>query len=152
MLKIIALDLGSHMAWAHNAARSLTWGSRLYEGDRPTRLAALQRDLPGLLSRKFDILVYETPFARGLHATRAIWGIAGVLEAGAINARIAVLDVSVATIKKFASNAGNAPKNTMILAARRMGYKGANEHEADAVCLLRYAEANFERVPGVGQD
>ena len=37
-------------------------------------------------------------------------------------------------------------KEDMIAAAKKFGYKGKNEHEADAVCLLRYAEANFERV------
>ncbi len=54
-------------------------------------------------------------------------------------------DVAVSTIKKFATGSGKGCKEDMIAAAKEFGYKGDNEHEADAVCLLKYAEANLER-------
>ena len=145
-MNIIAFDLGSNMAWAFKLGRRLATGRAVYGGTRAERLAAVARDLPNILGgkTKFDVLVYETPFARGLHATRSLWGIAGVLEAAAINNNMAVLDVSVPTIKKFATGKGTAPKNAMIKAAKGFGYSGSDEHEADAVCLLKYAEANLE--------
>lgn len=149
-MKIIAFDLGRTMAWAHNRARTITWGSATFEGARPERLGDFAAHLPALLNDRtnpyYDVLVYETPFARGLHATRSLWGIAGILEAEANNSRMAVVDVSVMTIKKFATGSGLAAKNDMIAAAKRWGYKGNNEHEADAICLLKYAEANLEKV------
>jgi Holliday junction resolvasome RuvABC endonuclease subunit len=97
------------------------------------------------LSGGLDLVVYETPFARGRDATRCGWGSAGVIEAAASLAGLPVLDISVATIKKFATGSGNAPKSEMIAAAQRLGYDGANEHIADAWCLLKYAEQNAER-------
>jgi len=145
-MRIIAFDLGRNMAWAHNQPK-LSWGSRLYDGDRHYRLAAIAQHLPSILfhDNGFDVLVYETPFARGRDATRSLWGIAGILEAAAINAGMAVIDVAVPTIKKFACGDSRAPKNDMIKTARKFGYKGRDEHEADAICLLKYAEAYLER-------
>ena len=120
----------------------------LFEGARAERLGKIQAMLPLILKntpKDFDILVYETPFARGRDATRSLWGIAGLLEACAYNAGMAVVDVAVPTIKKFATGDGRASKEEMIEASKKFGYKGANEHEADALCLLRYAEENLER-------
>lgn len=143
-MKIIAFDLGANMAWASNR-KKLIWGSAVYGGTRAQRLAMIQRLIPALL-KDVDVVVYETPFARGRDATRSLWGIAGIIEACAENAGSAVLDVAVPTIKKFATGHGHAAKNEMIAAAQKFGYRGLNEHEADAVCLLKYAEANLEKV------
>jgi len=146
-MKIIAFDLGKSMAWAHNA-RGLTVASHSYEGPRAHRLSALMDNLDKYFTDSgfmFHALVYETPFARGRDATRSLWGIAGILEAIGTNYGMAVVDVAVPTIKKFATGHGFASKDAMIEAAKRFGYRGNNEHEADAVCLLRYAEANLEK-------
>ena len=153
-MKIIAFDLGRNFAFAHNRTKVPVTHLEILKGEtRAHRLGYLnefltklfydyrRRTMPG-----FDIAVYETPFARGRDATRSLWGIAGIIEACATNAGLPVVDVAVPTIKKFATGHGKASKDDMIAAARRMGYKGSNEHEADAVCLLRYAEANLERV------
>jgi Holliday junction resolvasome RuvABC endonuclease subunit len=138
------------MAWAHNGdPNKLNWGSRAFDGDRPSRLGAIMRLVPCIMTDAlvhFNAVVYETPFVRGRDATRSLWGIAGIIEGCANAANIAVLDIAVPTIKKFATGSGHGPKIAMIEAAQRMGYRGDNEHEADAVCLLRYAEANLENV------
>lgn len=146
-MKIIAFDLGRNMAWA-STWKQLSVGHHLFEGERAHRQGALMEFLPDLLAHffQYQAVVYETPFARGRDATRSLWGIAGIIEACATNAGLPVVDVAVPTIKKFATGHGKACKEEMIAAAQRMGYKGNNEHEADAVCLLRYAEANLERV------
>ncbi len=154
-MRIIAFDLGKSFAWAHNLGKNPSAESKLLFGDiRAHRLGFLNKFLTNLFlgyqidSAKpgFDIAVYETPFARGRDATRSLWGYAALVEACATNAGLPVVDVAVPTIKKFATGHGKASKDQMIIAAKRMGYKGKNEHEADAVCLLRYAEANLERV------
>lgn len=148
-MKIIAFDLGKNFAWAHQPGRKVITSHFTIEGARAHRLAETMNqlvELLGGLTFGLDAVVYETPFARGRDATRSLWGIAGVIEACATNAGLPCLDVAVPTIKKFATGHGKASKEDMIAAARKFGYKGTNEHEADAVCLLRYAEANFERV------
>lgn len=147
-MKIIAFDLGRNMAWACNCYGKMTTDHKLFEGERAHRQGELMNFL-GLMMpspAECDAVVYETPFARGRDATRSLWGIAGIIEACATDAGLAVVDVAVPTIKKFATGHGKACKEEMIAAARKFGYKGSNEHEADAVCLLKYAEANLERV------
>lgn len=146
-MKIIAFDLGATFAWVTNLRRENRWGVATFPGIRAHRLAAFSKFLRdnGAWIVHADIIVYETPFARGRDATRSLWGMAGVLEAGATELGLPVVDVAVATIKKFATGKGNGPKVSMISAARRMGYLGENEHEADAYCLLKYAEENLER-------
>ena len=154
-LKIIALDLGRNFAWASNRLSPKHYGLRVgcqvYDGLRAHRLGLLLLFLQTTLDTetsagRVDAIVYETPFARGRDATRSLWGIAGIIEACATNAGLPVVDVAVPTIKKFATGDGRGSKEAMTAAAKKFGYKGSNEHEADAVCLLKYAEANLERV------
>lgn len=146
ILRTIAFDLGANSAFAHKLDNKLKVKFRSFEGIREHRAAAYMRwlyeefadiQISGVLP---DAIVYERPFARGQHATRALWGIAGILEAVATNAGWAVLDITPGEIKKFATGSGKAEKPAMIAAAKKFGYKGTNEHEADAVCLLHYAE------------
>lgn len=148
-MRIIAFDLGRNMAWAYRLQNGDVMPGHIHlDGERAHRLGQLMQILPGILGQgKFDLIAYETPFVRGRDATRALWGTAGVIEACATNAHCAVLDVAVPTIKKHATGNGRAPKDDMISAARALyEYRGDNEHEADAVCLLGYAEQNSEWV------
>ena len=140
-MRIIAFDLGATMAYAYEKHCY----HQTFTGERAERLSAIGDWLDAIGWHRFSVVVYETPFARGRDATRSLWGIAGILEAVVTDAALPVVDVAVPTIKKFATGDGRASKVEMIAAARRMGYTGNNEHEADAVCLLRYAEANLEK-------
>jgi Holliday junction resolvasome RuvABC endonuclease subunit len=142
ILRVIAFDLGANMAWADSAQAV----HRNFAGTRVVRLAAIATWLAAFKWSRYDVVVYETPFARGRDATRSSWGIAGILEAAVTNAGLPIVDVAVPTIKKFATGHGFAPKNDMVKAAQRFGYIGDNEHEADAVCLLNYALANLEKI------
>jgi Holliday junction resolvasome RuvABC endonuclease subunit len=146
-MNIIAFDLGANLGWARNGEPSHA-GHILLTGPRAHRQGQLLDYLANLFSHAFllELVVYETPFARGRDATRSSWGSAGVIEAAASLAGLPVLDVAVATIKKFATGDGRASKDEMILAAYGLGYDGSNEHEADAWCLLKYAEQNAEKV------
>ena len=161
---IAAFDLGRNLGWATNLRRKRRWGHAQFSELRAHRLGEfvkllsgelfeiaggdLREAFPPDLLTSVDVIVFETPFTRGRAATRSLWGMAGVLEACASNAGKPVVDVSVATIKKFATGHGHSPKNTMIAAARELGYRGENDNEADAYCLLKYAEANLEKVIG----
>ena len=140
-MKVIALDLGSNMALAHNLRGHPSATSIAFRGDRETRAAATQIWLEDRLKVLIaaDAVVYERPFARGRDATRCLWGLAGIVEAAATRAGLPVLDVDVSTLKKFATGKAGASKEQMIEAAQLMGYTGDNEHEADAWCLLQYS-------------
>lgn len=162
-MKLVALDLGSNMALAHNGFDDVVvTDHREFKGTRPVRfLAQLQ-----WLDQRFgeiakgcpDIkgLVYERPFDRGQDAKRCGWGTAGIVEALAEKHGWAVMDLATPTIKAFAlgkvtrkkmSRSERAKNNTaeklsMTAAAINMGYLGCNEHEADAYCLLQCALAD----------
>jgi hypothetical protein len=154
-MKIIALDLGSNMALAHNGMDVPIVDSKEFKGPRSYRAGQIL----GWLDVRFiqiravcpiGLVVYERPFARGMDATRCGWGIAGIIEALAWKQGWAVTDTDPQTIKKFATGHARAEKEQMIEAARRMGYTGHNEHEADCFCLLKYAEANATILPAKG--
>ena len=147
-MKLIAFDLGAHFAMAHNVFKSgWRWQSWHYEGDRQFRLAEILEQTEilfrALRGQGLEAVFYERPFARGMAATRSGWGIAGVIEAVAMRYGLVALDMPPATIKKFATGKGRASKQEMIEAARRFGYTGSDEHEADTVCALKYAEVNM---------
>jgi Holliday junction resolvasome RuvABC endonuclease subunit len=145
-MKIIAFDLGQNFAWATNVGATRSSHSIL-DGPRAHRFGKLLGLLPILFEHQnYDAVIYETPFARGRDATRSLWGYAGIIEACASEAGFPVVDCAVTTLKKFATGNGRASKEEMIAAAQAMGYRGSNEHEADAYCLLLYGEANLENV------
>lgn len=145
-MKIIHFDIGSYMALAHNGMGddAIIVESKEFKGNRQERAAATLR---WLLKRfkemkaegvEFDVVHYERPFARGQAATRSLWGVAGVLEAAATINGWATLDSTPVEIKKFAGNA-KASKDQMSVFAQAQGYRGTNEHEADAFLGLKYA-------------
>lgn len=150
-MKIAAFDLGSHVACAHNMTgagneRVTHWDAK---GDRVERAGQIL----GWLKEAFqqfedhgglDVVVYERPFARGQAATRSLWGVAGILEALAGAYGWPCIDYTPGEIKKHAIGKGDAEKDEMILAASLTGYMGDNEHEADAWCLMRFAEDNIK--------
>lgn len=157
--KILAFDIGSHIACAHNLYGDDVRASHYdAEGDRIKRAAETQ----GWLSELFrqacgpealvrpDVVVYERPFARGQAATRSLWGVVGLLEACAGAWGLPVIDYTPGEIKKFATGKGDASKDDMTFAAQLMGYDGENEHEADAWCALRFAEENINLTPTKG--
>lgn len=153
-MNIVSLDLGSHMAIAHNVCEGVVISdSFLAKGLRAHRLAQTMKWLRGRFTEikkagKVDLVTYERPFARGMDATRSGWGIAGLIEALATEIfECAVTDTDPQTIKKFSTGNSRAEKDEMIEAAQRMGYVGYCEHEADAYCLLKYSEGSATVLP-----
>jgi hypothetical protein len=158
-MKIAAFDLGTTWACAHNWFRGdhpiAAWHVDLNPNRAKPKLACKRPEVLGrfvshldfLRHARPDIVVHSRPFVRGEAATRLLWGMAGILEATAHRAGCAVLDFSDTEIKKWATGSGKASKEEMICAAREMGYTGDNEHEADAWCLLRFAEATLIKEP-----
>lgn len=147
-MKILALDLGASMGVAHNNARTLTAFSLKLRGqNREQRLAALAEYLDLFLKTpaKFETVIYERPFCRGLHATRSLWGYAGVIEAVATKHGCAVLDVPPTKVKWHATGSGKAKKADMIAWAKKTHNMDLDEHAADALAALDYAINNVVR-------
>lgn len=151
-MKIIALDLGKNMAMAHNGMDVPVIEHWEEHGIRSHRVCSTMRHLDRRFKQikqacHIDLVIYERPFARGADATRSLWGLAGVIEALATHYGWPVTDQVPKPIKKWATGNHAASKDDMIAAANRLGYIVANEHEADAACLLEYAKANAVSIP-----
>lgn len=148
--RVLALDIGSKIGWAKaadgavvesgtealkipvNASADEKRHERLYQTHvwlLETFAAAMEADA------QYDVVAYERPFARGDHATRSLWGQAGIIEASARTVQASILDVPIASLKKFAGiTRGDKPTRW----ARDQGYVVGTDHEADALVLAHY--------------
>ncbi len=148
-MKILALDLGATTGWAVvEDGKVVEYGEQEFGGDRAHRLRGFRMWLMGVvLCSDPDTVIFERPFCRGLHATRSLWGMAGIVEEAVVDCA-ACLDIVPSTIKKWATGSGRASKEQMTeYAWLLMGMKGDDkmgEHEADAIALGMYAAATIE--------
>ncbi len=152
-MKILALDLGSTTGWAVvEDGEVLNWGEETFSGVRTERLWRFQDWLHRIIHEfsHVDVLIFERPFCRGLHATRSLWGMAGVAEAEAHGQGLPSIDIVPATLKKWATGNGRASKEDMIAAAyatvtvdRHMDDVSLRDNEADAILLGMYAAAKI---------
>ena len=149
-MKILALDLGSTTGWAMiKEGKVFQHGERTFKGNRGVRFEAMRKWLKSMTAHDHpELIIFERPFCRGLHATRSLWGMAAIAEAAAVWRGIPSLDIVPSTLKKWATGNGRASKAEMIAAAYRLQphlpYHGCpsmsfGEHEADAIILGLYA-------------
>lgn len=90
------------------------------------------------LSAGADLVVLEGySFGAKGSAFLSLAEMGGVVRYALWNAGRPFVEIPPATLKKFATGKGTAPKEEMLAAAiRRLEYSGANHNEADALWLL----------------
>lgn len=102
----------------------------------PVRLLWLRDSMEDVLRRTDARLVVTEGYAHYGHGTlhlAELWGVLGVLY---VELGVAAVTIAPGTLKKFATGSGKVDKIEMVVAARdRLGYRGKNEHEADALWL-----------------
>ena len=122
-------------------------GAWFFAGPRPERERGLLLKLQwAFQAYDVDAVVYERPICRGLHATRSLWGMAGVAEAVACGSA-AVLDVQLQTLKTWAGPAGEHKKSATLNRCVELGVIPVDDNHADAVCLAFYALEHMEIEP-----
>lgn len=146
----LALDLGSSTGWAlHGRDGAITSGVQQF---RPNRfegggmaflrfnhwLSELNETAGPIGAVYFEAVRAHT----GTIAAQVFGGFLAHLTAWAEFRDVPYEGVPVATIKKFATTKGNAGKDEVIAAVRRMGFDPADDNEADAIALLRWALAH----------
>ena len=144
---ILALDLATTTGWAKTTAADRIVFHHFDCNPDPKkdykakRYRIFRDHLAELLVDDIDTVVYED--VRGHTSTAAAHWYGGweALTLLACDSRsIPVHGVHTGTLKKWATGSGNAPKNTMVSAARRyVGDVDLTHDEADAVLLLAYA-------------
>lgn len=149
MTSILAIDPSTtSLGWACNGPVSVTIGTCTARGDRPERLRHMAAQLKHLMETvEPDAVVYYRPFARGDDATRCGWGIAGIIEAAAAQAKAAVIDLPEVTVRRFHGLNGKdrdaLKAQALDLAAEIIGLRPRNDDEADAILLLAYARQHI---------
>jgi hypothetical protein len=147
---ILALDLGQRTGWAVRS-RDGAISSGVHEF-RPGRFEG-----GGMIWLRFrswlqevdetsggvGIVVFEEVRRHlGTAAGHAYGGHLAHLTAWAEASRIPYQGVPVGTIKRYIAGKGNADKQAVIDAVRRLGFSPEDDNEADALALLHWAIAH----------
>lgn len=144
---ILALDLGTSTGWALRSAEGLiTSGTASFRpgrydggGMRYLRFTGWLTEIDRLSGPIAAIWFEEVRRHAGTDAAHIYGGLMATLTAWAELRGVPYAGVPVGTIKRHATCKGNAPKATMIAAARARGFSPANDNEADAIALLLWA-------------
>lgn len=145
-MRLLALDLSTHVGWAffaHRKATPLTdtWHApeRASRDDYGPMFIAFEKWLGHMLSEhRPHVLAFEAPIlprTRIFQKQRAIrmsYGFACVTEKVATLAHLRCVEAHPSTVKVALAGSGKATKKQMISAAVRRDFIVATEHEADA--------------------
>ena len=157
-MRILALDAATVTGWAYAPDSSdLPCHGRIdlaeglgREPSRGARLAA-SRQAYGDLVRRFDphLVLLECPFARGVAATRLLYGYAAVAESLAHENGSAFLDLEPCSVRLRLLGSGNATKADVVRWAREQGFDlSEDQHdEADALALLAVGLRDVRSTP-----
>lgn len=143
-MQILALDLSlARTGYAAPADSGILVPPK--RSDRgTTRLAWFRSAIGELASRTGADLVilegYSFGQARGSSHHHALGELGGVVRLALHDRGLPYVEIAPATLKKYSTGRGNAPKNEVLAAAiRRLGYAGADDNEADALWLRAMA-------------
>mgnify|MGYP000013365504 CR=1 FL=1 len=147
---ILALDLGTTTGWGlAEVDGRITSGSQSFKPQRfeggGMRFLRFKRWLTDIkqCSSDINLIVFEEVRRHaGVDAAHVYGGFMGQLTAWCEHHQIPYEGVPVGTIKKHATGKGNASKDDMVAAARRLGHAPADDNEADALALLLWATSS----------
>lgn len=144
---ILALDLGTTTGWALRGPDGLiTTGTASFKpsrydggGMRYLRFTNWLTELDRLSGPISAIWFEEVRRHVGTDAAHVYGGLMASLTSWGELRGVPYEGVPVSTIKHHATGKGNAPKETMIAAARARGYSPTDDNEADAIAILHWA-------------
>jgi len=145
-IKIFAADPASNFGWAMSREIYGVWDlSTRRDESMGMKLLRMKAKLDELYrDNRPSLIAYER--AAGAHKASIIHEakLIGLLESWCEEMGIAYRAYSAGEIKRFATGLGNASKEKMIEAAReKLGYKGNNDNEADALWILEIAKRDY---------
>jgi len=163
MKTILAIDPGSKTGWAYRTnyteacsplrSPRFVSGTALFERKRGAsagmRFVLFTAWLTQILDAvKPDVVVYEMAHHRGGAATEILVGFTTRIQEECERRKIEYLGVHTGTMKKEVLGSGRADKGDSIkFAENYLGRKVEGDDEADAVCLLAYAEKKLGEGP-----
>ena len=149
---ILALDLGTTTGWAlRGSDGTITSGSTSFRpqrfeggGMRFLRFKRWLAELKDMAGGIHALYFEEVRRHVSTDAAHAYGGFLATLTAWCEHHQIPYQGVPVGTIKKHATGKGNASKDDVLSAMRALGHAPADDNEADALALLRWAIASQE--------
>jgi hypothetical protein len=155
-LRILALDLATTTGWARNWDWDGKWDEKrsgshsfaLKRGESAGMRWIYFRNWLSELVRgsSLDVIVFEAPLIgpmRSGTAAEIAYGMSTRVQEYAHTWGSEYRPVHNATLKLWLTGKGNAPKERVIECIRDRGFSPRDDHEADAIALLLYAEAGF---------
>lgn len=149
---ILALDLGTTTGWAlRTPDGAITSGTQSFRPQRfeggGMRFLRFKRWLTELKAHAdgIDSLHFEEVRRHvSTDAAHAYGGFLATLTSWCEHHQIPYQGVPVGTIKKHATGKGNASKDDMITAMRRLGHVPTDDNEADALAILHWATQSID--------
>jgi hypothetical protein len=146
---ILALDLGLKTGWAvRNRDGAIASGTHEFRPGRFEgggmiwlRFRSWLREVDETAGGVGVVVFEEVRRHLGTTAAHAFGGYLAHLTAWAEANRIPYRGVPVGTIKRHVTGKGNADKAAVIEAVRNLGFRPADDNEADALALLHWAIA-----------
>ncbi len=144
---VLALDLGQNTGWAlRDGAGQIISGTQRFKpgrfegGGMPLlRFVAWLNELQRTAGPLGGVFFEEVRAHKGTAAAHAYGAFLGHLAAWCESNGLPYQGVPVATIKRSATGRGNAGKEEVIGAMRRLGFNPGDDNEADALALLQFA-------------
>ncbi len=148
---ILALDLGTTTGWAlRTSDGAITSGTQSFRPQRfeggGMRFLRFKRWLTELKAHAdgIDSLHFEEVRRHvSTDAAHVYGGFLATLTSWCEHHQIPYQGVPVGTIKKHATGKGNASKDEMISAMRRLGHVPTDDNEADALAILHWASQSI---------
>lgn len=148
---ILALDLGTTTGWAlRTPDGAITSGTQSFRPQRfeggGMRFLRFKRWLTELKAHAdgIDSLHFEEVRRHvSTDAAHVYGGFLATLTSWCEHHQIPYQGVPVGTIKKHATGKGNASKDEMITAMRRLGHVPTDDNEADALAILHWASQSI---------
>ena len=146
-MTILALDLGATSGWALvGLDGQITSGTSEFKNDRWQgggmrflRFKQWLTEFKQMAGGLDAVFVEEVRRHAGVDAAHAYGGFLAHVTAWCEHHGIPYEAVPVGTIKRHVTGKGNANKDAVIAAVRRLGFDPANDNEADAMALLCWA-------------
>lgn len=147
IITILALDLGTNTGWALSSRDgAITSGTEQFKlqrfeggGMRYLRFKHWLTEMKQRADGIDAVFMEEVRRHAGVDAAHAYGGFLATLTAWCEHHNIPYQGVPVGTIKKHATGKGNASKEQMITAVRKLGHAPVDDNEADALALLYWA-------------
>jgi len=148
--KILAVDPGTIELGLYDGDNSATIVTSR-KNPRPERLAFMASKLADFIAihGPYDFIVYEEQFVRGNAATKALYGVVGVIECVSISCGAGVMALPQSTLRKWAQSEGPEglkgkelyQKVAVSKDARLAADTSVTEHVFDAACIYHFIQA-----------